>query len=193
MRYGTYPAFLALVLVTSGFLSLPGCGEKLSPEQKSVLAVAALAAKERAVSFDAVANGSLVFAPSGDVTLDQIQRFVKAHARGLNAQAAALNDLVKAVNDGSGLSQRAREALREEALTAESRFENFAAMSRYITGTQATQQYLVVHLEALNAQAAALTKLSASFAPKEPAKNDRAEVVDPETKVGAVPDPKEKK
>jgi hypothetical protein len=181
MRYGAYPTLLAMVLLASGFVVLPGCGEKLTPEQKSVLAVAALASKERAVSFDAVASGGMVLAPNGEVTQDQIDRYIKAHARGLNAQAASLNDLVKAVNDGSGLSQRSREALREEALTAESRYENFVAMSKHISGTPAVNQYLDVHREALQAQAVALAKLAASF-PSKNVKEPRAEVVDPDAK-----------
>jgi hypothetical protein len=176
MRSRIYSALLAGALVVS---ALPGCGQKLSPEQRSILGVAALAAKERAVSFDALISNGVSFEATSEISAEQIARYVRTHQRQLNSEAALLNDLVLAVNDTGRLSERAKEMLSEHAQTAASRAENFSALSTRFRGTPAVLQYIEVHTQALRQQAEALQRLASSFPPKTPA---RAEVVAPESK-----------
>jgi len=168
---------VAMVLVTLG--GITGCNQKLSDEQKSILSLCALSAKERAVAFDIVVGGGIQLMPSESMSAEQLARYVTIHSRGLNAQAAMLNDLVKAVNDGSSLSARTRETLAEEARTASERYGNFVVLAAHIKTDSAATQFMNIHASALNAQAVALQKIAASFAPKEV---ERAQVVPAEKK-----------
>jgi len=165
MRSRIYPTLFASIVLMLG--ALVGCEAKLTPEQRSILGVAALASKERAVSFEAVSSAGLIMPIPGEITAEQIARYVQIHKRQLNSQAVALNDLVIAVNDTGRLSQGARTKLAEEAETAQSRYENYASLSSKFTGPPEVLDYLQVHGAALKQQATALANLAASFPPKE--------------------------
>lgn len=149
-----------------GLLCVTGC-QKLSSEAKALLAANATMSKERAAAFLLVQDKLKAAAPDDQAL---IKRWGDAHAKGLSAQAAGLNALLKAVETGSSLSNNAIQALQEEAATSRARVENLALVVKKLALDHDLSEFLSAHQEALLAQTQALEKLAELVAKKGGAK-----------------------
>lgn len=145
-------------------LMLTGC-EKLNDAQKSSLQLAAISAKERANAFDVIKDR---FKPVKVENELPLKNFVAAHARGLNAQAVGLADLVSAVKNGSVISDRGRMALAEEAKSALSRARVWELVVPDISQDPSLDEFVRSHTAALKSQAETLAQLSKLIPPKPP-------------------------
>lgn len=153
-----------MLLIGLSLLILTGC-EKLNDAQKSGLSLAALSAKERASAFDVIKDR---IAPAKAEDALPLKNFLAAHARGLNAQAAGLANLMDAVKAGSVISDSARKMLVEEAKTAHSRARNFELTVPDMAADADLAEFFRSHTAALKSQAETMSQLSALLPPKPP-------------------------
>lgn len=145
-------------------IGLSGCN-KMSEAQKAQLSTVALIAKERASAFAAVKSQL----KAKDQKVGQfVSVMMDRHGNGLNADALALADFVGAVQKGSALDKKARQALLEMGKTMSARAANFKiALSLDIAAEGELLVFLQSHLSALESTAAALSALAGELKPKE--------------------------
>ncbi len=143
---------LCFVLALAVALGCAGCGKKLSPEALQLLQGGALAAKERAVSFQIVAKNLQARDAAYKIFVDSYAQF---HAEGLAAQAKALSDLVEAASLGS-FQAVTLEQLAQAADTAAARAEAWKLFSPYAV---LDPSFVEIHGQALDQQAATLKAL----------------------------------
>lgn len=140
--------------VLAGFM-LAGCGG-LSPEAKGLLHVAALGAKERAVTFQAL--GKILGAKDAKDELD-VRRFVVAHGNGLAADAKALADLVAV----GTVDKQTKVLLANLVEVSKARAENWeAARGKIVVRGMEDAEWQAVsqaHAESLLAIAASYSRL----------------------------------
>lgn len=144
-------------------LLLVACGEKLNDAQKSGLSLAALAAKEQAAAFDLLKEK---IKPNAEGDALPLKNYLASHGKGLNAQAAGLADLVKAIQSGSLLSDQTRKMLAEEAKTSAARARNFELARPAFKVDPELADFLDSHAAALKAQAQAMLDVANLFPPK---------------------------
>lgn len=141
-------------------LLLTGCN-KLSDSQKTQLATASAAAKDRAVSFGAISAG---LAPVDANDGEAVARWIVSHQNGLNAEALALSNLVAAVQTGDALKQQTRDELSAAMTTAQMRVSTFKAMRPKLKLTDSQSVWADAHAIALQKLADDLTLVVNSFA-----------------------------
>lgn len=138
-----------------------GCGQKIGEEARALLATNALAAKERAVAFSAIAPQLHAKAAPED---PGVQRWAGSHAEGLASQAKALADLSEAVKLGA-LNKATVIQIKGMAETAAARAESFRAMTPKVDWKWPA--FVETHQAALDLQAQQLAQLYEKVKPKE--------------------------
>ncbi len=149
--------FLALLLG----LGLCSCGKKVSKEAAGLLATTALAAKERAITFAAVAPQLHAKAKPEE---PGVQRFAGAHAQRLAAQAKALADFNEALSKDE-LDKSTIRQIGSLAESAKASAENFRALTPKVDWKW--PEFSETHQAALDLQAQQLAQLYEAVKPKE--------------------------
>ena len=155
------PAVFLLIAYLS-LISIGGCKKtpKLNDEQKTKLATAAAAAKERAVSFSLI-GPQLVAKDSADAA--GVAAFVTNHQRSLNAQAAGLSSLNDAIKSGSNLRTQSREGLRSQVTDAQANVAAFKAIMPKLNLSDAQNAWAIQHAAALQVLADDFSSVATSF------------------------------
>lgn len=140
-----------------------GCGG-VSSQAKQLLGVAALGARERAVTFAAMGK---VLGAKDSKDESSVQRAISAHAAGLAADAKALADFVEVVSQ-DGLSKAGKAALADIARVSKARSENWTALSPILVAKGVPpaewEQFSQAHADSLAGLAATYASLADAVA-----------------------------
>lgn len=148
----------ALAMVLCVLLAfVPGCNQKITTDQLTLLQTSAAGAKERAAAAILIAPTLKTKDPTNQPALD---RLVKAHINGLSSEALMLASLLNAAQTSATMSQAARDQITDEAATAKGRAGNFEIALKLLDLTTDQQAWTATHLAALQLEATNLAKLA---------------------------------
>jgi len=154
LRFAKAVTPLICVMMLMSLMALPSCGkQKLSQQQKTLIATAAAAAKDRASSFAAISAG---LAPIAAADQQAVAAWIGSHQDGLNQEAAALANLQTAAGQESGFSKQVQDELKAMATTAQVRIQLFNAMVPKLNLSPALQTWAAGHVNSLQSLATAL-------------------------------------
>ena len=142
-------------------VGLAGCNKKISKEAAGLLSSSALAAKERAIVFAAVAPQLHAKAQPEE---PGVQRFAGAHAQRLAAQAKALADFNEALSKDE-LDKSTIRQIGSLAESAKASADNFRVLTPKIDWQW--PEFAETHQAALDLQAQQLAQLYEAVKPKE--------------------------
>jgi hypothetical protein len=145
---------------------VPGCNQKVTADQLSLLQTSAAGAKERAASAALIAPTLKSKDPTDQPAVD---RLVKSHINGLSSEALMLASLQNAAQTSSTMSQAARDQISDEAATAKGRAANFEIALKLLDLTADQKTWSAAHLAALQLEASNLAKLVNLLTPPAPA------------------------
>lgn len=158
---------LQVMIIGASLATMTGCDKKVSPELKSMISTAAFSAKERAAGFTVIRSGIKARTPADQPILDGL---LESHGKGLNAQAAALNDFVLAIEANATISKRGVDTIIEMAKNSKAWLEDITALKNHVALTDVQLAWMDSHIEALDQQCQKLNAFASKIQPaKEPA------------------------
>lgn len=150
--------WLAVVVVCSALLfGGASCDRTVTPDQKTIIATAAQAARERATAFNLIKTQIKAKDTTEQPALDSL---LVMHGKGLNAQAAALQTLVESIDARSKLSTRGADTIIEMQKNAQGWLDDCTALKSHLDLTDAQSAWLDAHIDALTKQAQKLKEFS---------------------------------
>lgn len=147
------PALLTLTL----FTFLPGCDQTVSQAQKTAIATAAQAAKERAAAFNLIKTTIRAKSADDQTALDSL---LVLHGKGLNAQAVALDTFVKSIDARGKISQRGLDTIVELQKNAQAWVDDCTALRNHLDLTDDQSKWLDAHIDSLKQQAQKLAEFN---------------------------------
>lgn len=160
-------AVVILLAVVALLPVLSGCDKKVPPELKTTISTASLAAKERAAAFGVI-KGTI---KAKDAAFqEELDALLASHGRGLNSQAAALNDFVIAIDANSAISPRGVDTIVEMSKNSKAWLEDITALRPHLKLTDAQEAWADTHIASLTMMSAKLAEFAETLKPTTPPK-----------------------
>jgi len=163
-KSGISAAFCCLLI---GLIAvLAGCDPKLSTDQTVLLQTSVTSAKERAAAFAAISSS---LKPGNDANAANVSRILSAHGAGLNAEAAALANILHVVQVKGSLNQNLKDSVATVALNSKGWIDTLNQGRALLALTPDQSLWFDAHIAALNQESINLNKLSDSLNAAAPA------------------------